>query len=489
MGEIKQQTLSGVKWTAIERFSIQGVQFLLGIVVARLLTPADYGLVGLLGIFLGISQTLIDSGISNALVRKLDRDEADFSTAFYFNIAVATGCAAAIFFGSPWIAHFFKQPELSPIAKLYSVNLIIGAFGMVQGAKLTIEVDFKTQARINFISAVVSGIICLVLAYLGWGVWSLVWQSIISNVMRVILLWTSTKWKPLLLFSKKSFNNLFGYGSKLMASGLLHTVYSELTTIAIGKFYTPAALGNYYRGQGMSSLPVNMITGMFGRVTFPIFSRIQNDDERLIRVYRNYISSVMMLVVFFVMLIVALAKPLILFLLTDKWSGAIIFVQVYAFAIVFDPICQLNLNLLQVKGRSDLFLRLEIIKKIIATAILFAAIPFGVLAICISKVIYGQIAVIINTYYTGKLFGLGYWKQCKDFLPYFAYSAIACAPAAILAYLCPWHIVSLIVGAISATIIYLAILRICKDTVFMAHIHPYTNKLSKKFSIVFLGNL
>ena len=284
MGEIKQQTLSGVKWTAIERFSIQGVQFLLGIVVARLLTPADYGLVGLLGIFLGISQTLIDSGISNALVRKLDRDEADFSTAFYFNIAVATGCAAAIFFGSPWIAHFFKQPELSPIAKLYSVNLIIGAFGMVQGAKLTIEVDFKTQARINFISAVVSGIICLVLAYLGWGVWSLVWQSIISNVMRVILLWTSTKWKPLLLFSKKSFNNLFGYGSKLMASGLLHTVYSELTTIAIGKFYTPAALGNYYRGQGMSSLPVNMITGMFGRVTFPIFSRIQNDDERLIRV-------------------------------------------------------------------------------------------------------------------------------------------------------------------------------------------------------------
>lgn len=299
MGEIKQQTLSGVKWTAIERFSIQGVQFLLGIVVARLLTPADYGLVGLLGIFLGISQTLIDSGISNALVRKLDRDEADFSTAFYFNIAVATGCAAAIFFGSPWIAHFFKQPELSPIAKLYSVNLIIGAFGMVQGAKLTIEVDFKTQARINFISAVVSGIICLVLAYLGWGVWSLVWQSIISNVMRVILLWTSTKWKPLLLFSKKSFNNLFGYGSKLMASGLLHTVYSELTTIAIGKFYTPAALGNYYRGQGMSSLPVNMITGMFGRVTFPIFSRIQNDDERLIRVYRNYISSVMMLVVFF----------------------------------------------------------------------------------------------------------------------------------------------------------------------------------------------
>ena len=294
--------------------------------------------------------------------------------------------------------------------------------------------------------------------------------------MRVILLWTSTKWKPLLLFSKKSFNNLFGYGSKLMASGLLHTVYSELTTIAIGKFYTPAALGNYYRGQGMSSLPVNMITGMFGRVTFPIFSRIQNDDERLIRVYRNYISSVMMLVVLFVMLIVALAKPLILFLLTDKWSGAIIFVQVYAFAIVFDPICQLNLNLLQVKGRSDLFLSLEIIKKIIATAILFAAIPFGVLAICISKVIYGQIAVIINTYYTGKLFGLGYWKQCKDFLPYFAYSAIACAPAAILAYLCPWHIINLTAGPISAISIYFSILKLRKDAAFMEHINPVLHK-------------
>lgn len=184
----------------------------------------------------------------------------------------------------------------------------------------------------------------------------------------------------------------------------------------------------------------------------------------------------MMLVVFFVMLIVALAKPLILFLLTDKWSGAIIFVQVYAFAIVFDPICQLNLNLLQVKGRSDLFLRLEIIKKIIATAILFAAIPFGVLAICISKVIYGQIAVIINTYYTGKLFGLGYWKQCKDFLPYFAYSAIACAPAAILAYLCPWHIINLTAGPISAISIYFSILKLRKDAAFMEHINPVLHK-------------
>ena len=347
---------------------------------------------------------------------------------------------------------------------------------MVQGAKLTIEVDFKTQARINFISAVVSGIICLVLAYLGWGVWSLVWQSIISNVMRVILLWTSTKWKPLLLFSKKSFNNLFGYGSKLMASGLLHTVYSELTTIAIGKFYTPAALGNYYRGQGMSSLPVNMITGMFGRVTFPIFSRIQNDDERLIRVYRNYISSVMMLVVFFCNAYSRTRQA------TDTVSPYRQMVWCYNIRTGIRIRNRIRPHMPtepeSAAGERTLrpFLRLEIIKKIIATAILFAAIPFGVLAICISKVIYGQIAVIINTYYTGKLFGLGYWKQCKDFLPYFAYSAIACAPAAILAYLCPWHIINLTAARFQQISIYFSILKLRKDAAFMEHINPVLHK-------------
>lgn len=472
MGEVKKQTLNGVKWSAIERFSIQGVTFLLGLVVARLLTPADYGLVGMVGIFFGVSQTLIDSGFGNALVRKNDRTEDDFYTAFYFCLVVSIVCAGLICLGSPWIADFFNQPLLSPISKVLSLNLILGTLGIIPSSKMYIALDFKTTAKINFICAVVSGLLGLALAFMGYGVWALVWQSIGSNVLRVILLWGYRPCKLLLRFSKKSFNQLFGYGSKIAASGLLHTIYSEMTTIVIGKFYTPASLGNYSRGVGMSSLPVNIITGIVGKVTFPILARIQDDDERLIKIYRNYISLIMMGVVFGCMLMAALAKPLILGLLTAKWSGAIIFVQIFAFAIVFDPICSLNLNLLQVKGRSDLFLRLEIIKKTIAVIILFAAIPFGVVAICISKVVYTQVAVALNTYYTGKLFGLGYWQQWKDFSPYFGYSFIACLPSIALAYLCPWHFVSLIAGSVSAVIIYIWILKIRRDAVFMTHVAP-----------------
>lgn len=483
MGEIKKQTLSGVKWTAIERFSIQGVQFLLGIIIARLLTPADYGLVALLGIFLTISQSIIDCGISNALIRKPDLSEEDYSTSFYFNIGMSALCALALFLGSPWIADFFNQPLLSPIAKVYSLNLIIGAFGMVQGAKLTINLNFKSIARINFIAALGSGVTCLILAFFGWGVWALVLQAIMANVIKNILLWSVTKWYPKLIFSKKSFKNLFDFGSKITASSLLHSLYCEMTGIVIGKFYTPAALGNYSRGITLAGMPMGIVTGISGKVTFPIFSKIQNDNERLINAYRNYVSLVMLLSCFGVILLAALAKPVILLLLSEKWSGAIIFLQIYAFAVIFDPIAQLNLNLLQIKGRADLFFKLEIIKKGIAIGVLFAAIPFGVLAICFSKIVYGQISLVINTYYTGKFFGLGYWSQMKDFTPYLLYSCISVIPAVLMAYFCPWNIVSIIVGAVASLGVYLLILIKIKDRTFMDHIYPYLQKALSKVNI------
>lgn len=479
MGEIKNQTIHGVKWTAIERFSIQIVTFLIGLVVARILTPADYGLVGMVGIFFGISSTLIDSGFGNALVRKKDADEKDFFTAFYFMLGMSLICATILFFASPLIADFFNQPLLSPITKWSCLNLIIGQLGMIPSTKLYRNLDFKTLAKINFICAVSSGLVGLAIAFCGGGVWAIVFQGIFSSTLGVILKWIYCPCKFEFIFSKESFRELFGYGSKLAASGLLHTFYSEMTTIVIGKFYTPAALGNYSRGTAMASLPVGVVTGIVGKVTFPILSKIQDDDERLIKVYRSYISLIMMCVVFGCLLMAALAKPLILFLLTAKWGNAIIFLQIFAFAIVFDPICSLNLNLLQVKGRSDLFLRLEIIKKVIAVAILFAAIPFGVIAICISKVIYTQIAVIANTYYTGKYFHLGYWVQLHDFIPYVFYSIVACLPALILAYTCTIHIISLIVGVISAIAIYLFILIRFKDPIFMQYGYEYYLRFKK----------
>lgn len=487
MGEVKTHTISGVKWTAIEKFSIQGVTFILGLIVARLLTPADYGLIGMVGIFFAVSYTLIDSGFGNALVRKQDRTETDYYTVFYFCLAASIICSLILCVIADWIADFFNQPLLSPIVKVMSFNMVITNLGIIPAQKLYISLDFKTTAKINFICATISGIFGLILAWQGFGVWTIVWEGVFCNILRVILLWTYKPCKILFEFSISSFKQMFNYGSKLALSGLLHTVYSEITTIAIGKFYSPASLGNYSRGTSTASLPVGIITGIVGKVTFPILAKIQNDDNRLIGVYRSYISLVMMFVVFGCVMMAAMAKPLILFLLTDKWEGAIIFIQIFAFAIMFDPICSLNLNLLQVKGRSDLFLRLEIIKKAIAMAILFAAIPWGVVAICIAKVIYTQIAVCINTYYTGKLFGLGYWQQLRDFTPYIFYSLVAALPSILLSIYCPFHLISLIIGFLLGTIIYLYLLRRTNDSLFMEHINPILSRFLKKFELSWLS--
>lgn len=480
MGEVKKQTLNGVKWTAIERFSIQFVTFLIGLVVARILTPTDYGLVGMVGVFFTISNTMIDGGFGNALIRKPDRTTTDYYTAFYFSLVMSIVCAGIICIASPWIARFFNQPELSSITKVMSLGLVLGQFAMIPNLKLYIDLDFKTLARINFICSVSSGLVGLLVAYLGGGVWALVALGLFSTLMRVILLCFASPYKLKFIFSKKSFNQLFGYGSRLTISSLIGSLYKEMTSIVIGKFYSPASLGNYSRGTSMANLPVNIITDIVGKVTFPILAKIQDDDERLISIYRNYISLVMMGVAFCCLLMAALAKPLILILLTEKWANAVVFLQIISFAIVFDPICSLNLNLLQVKGRSDLFLRLEIIKKGIALLILCAAIPFGVIAICASKIIYTQIALIANTYYTGKLFGLGYWQQMKDFMPYFGYAVIACIPAALFAYFCTWHFLSLSAGTIIAVIIYILMLKKTEDPVFMEHVYPMLVKVYAK---------
>lgn len=484
MEDIKKQTISGIKWTAIQRFSIQGVQFLLSIFIARMLTPADYGLIGMLAIFFAISQTFIDSGMTTALVRKPNVSQADYSTVFYFNIAVSFLFAFLIFICSPCIAAFFNQPLLSPIAKLSSLNLIINAFGAVQGTQLTINLDFKGLAKINFVSALISGLVCLALAYIGWGVWGLVWQTLMANIIRVLLFWIKNTWHPSLIFSKESFKNLFGFGSRLLGAGLINTIYNQASTILIGKFYTPADLGDYTRGQSMASLPTNIISGTMESVTFPILSKIQEDREHLISVYKKYINLTMMYTVFFVLLLVILAKPIILLLLTSKWSCAIVFLQIYAFAAIVDPMCLINVNLLKVVGRSDLVFRLEIIKKTLAMLLLLGSVPLGVKAICWSAVIYGQIALYLNTFYIGKIFNLGYYEQIKGFAPYILYAVISCIPSAILTVFCNYHLLTIITGGVTACIIYVSLLKIRKDTLYSEYISPILKSLSSKLGIL-----
>ena len=459
MGELRNKTLSGVKWNAIGRFSTQGISFVIGILLARILSPSDYGVIGMIGIFMAIAQTFIDSGFGSALIRKIDCTDTDYSTAFYFNIAVGIISYLILFFAAPLIADFFKTPILVDIVRVLSINLFLNSLTIVQTAILTAAVDFKSQAKISLIATIVSGIIGLTMAYNGYGVWSLVYQSVSMSIVRTILFWMITKWKPQRIFSKDSFSYLFGFGSKILSASILHTIYANLTTILIGKFYTPKDLGYYTRGESMANLPSSNLTMILQSVTYPILSKIQDDDERLIQVYRKYICMTSMIIFWGMCLLAALAEPLIIALFTDKWANAVVYLQVFCFALMFDHICQLNLNILYVKGRSDLVLRLEVIKKTISISMIVAAIPFGVLAICISRALYTQIAVIINTYYTGKLFGLGYTAQIKDFSKYLIYSIIAAIPAYFLTFFSLNPILILIIGSSIALLIYWVLLR------------------------------
>ena len=458
MGELKDKAISGVKWNAIGRFSTQGVNFVIGLILARLLSPSDYGVVGMVGIFFAIAQTFIDSGFGSALIRKNDCTDTDYSTAFYFNILVGLVCCILLCVASPYIANFFNTPILKDLIKVMSLNMLIGSFAIVHGTKLTHAVDFKSQSIVNLLTAVLSGAVGILMAYKGFGVWSLVFQQLVATILRVVFLCIATKWLPKREFSKSSFKYLFNFGSKILTASLLHTIYANMTTMIIGKFYSAKDLGYYSRGESLATYPSTNITGILQSVTYPVLSKIQDDDEHLISAYRKLISMTSMVIFFGMFLLAALAKPLIVTLLTDKWLDAVIYLQVFCFAYMFDHICALNLNILYVKGYSNLVLKLEVIKKTISISMILVAVPWGVLAICIARALYTQIAVIINTYYTGKMYGLGYIIQVRDFSKYLLFSIVAVIPALLLTYIDIHSFIQLILGGVVSCLIYVIML-------------------------------
>lgn len=414
---LKLQTLRGIWWSTIERFAVQTVSFILGLIIARLLSPSDYGVIAMLAVFIAISQTFVDSGFSTALVRKIDRSESDNSTVFYFNIVVGLAVYVVMFFAAPFIAEFYQTPLLTQVTRVVSVTLIFSSFCVVQQALLTAKMDFKSQAIISLLSAIISGGVGIALAYYGYGVWALVVQTVVASLLRMILLWVFSRWRPRAPFSKSSFRELFSFGSKLLASGLLDTLYNNAYTIVIGKLFSASSLGLYSRANQFAQFPSSNITGIIQRVTFPVLSSIQNEDERLRINYRKLIRMSGFIIFPLMIGLATVANPMIELLLTDKWLGAAIYLQIICFAMMWFPIHAINLNLLQVKGRSDLFLRVEIIKKIIGVSILCITIPMGLLAMCYGRVVSSLLALIINTYYTGRLINVGFVMQMTDLLP------------------------------------------------------------------------
>lgn len=414
---IKHQAVKGVMWSAVERFSVQGIQFILTIVIARLVLPSDYGLIAMLSIFLSIAQVFVDSGFSNALIQKKDRTETDFSTVFYFNILISIIIYILLYISAPYIATFYKEPELSSVTRWIGLNIIISGFSIVQRAKLTINVDFKRQAKASLTAVLVSGIIGIILAYKGWGVWALVIQTLSNSLLNTVLLWIFTKWVPKWIFSRKSFNTLFSFGSKLLLSGLLHTIYINLYSLVIGRRYTSMDVGFYNRAYQFANFPSINIVGIINRVIYPIQCEMQDDNERLKTSFIKYLRMSCFIIFPLMMILAVLSKPFILLLLTDKWLPAAELLSILCFAYMWYPVMVINNQILNVKGRSDYFLYAEILKKVIAIAILLITLPFGVRTLCWGIVVYNFFDMAIILYYSKKVIFVKYWEQIRNVIP------------------------------------------------------------------------
>jgi O-antigen/teichoic acid export membrane protein len=460
---LKEKTTKGLFWSFVDQFSAQGISFIIGIIIARILNPADYGMLGMLAIFMAVANTFIVSGFGAALVQKSNRSQVDFSTVFLFNLVVAAFLYCMLFIAAPFIANFYELPELTLITRVIGLTLLIGAISIVPRTILNINIDFKTQTKISIISSIISGSIGVTLAYSGYGVWALIVQNISAVVLQTVLLVYFIKWKPSFVFSNQSFNQLFGFGSKLLASALLDTIYNNIYLLVIGKRFSADDLGQYTRAQQLENFPASNITNIIQRVTFPVLCSIQDDQTRLIDAYRKLIKMAAFLIFPIMFLLVLVAKPLILILLTDKWLPAVELFQILCFSGMLYPIHAINLNILQAQGRSDLFFKLEIWKKSLGVCILIMTLPFGLKILLWGQVATSFIGLFMNTWYTGKLYNYGIWKQGRDIIQYLLTAIIICFFLFYMISFFDSYWYKLIIGGFFYTILYIGISWIFKS--------------------------
>lgn len=421
---LKDKTVRGVAWSAVDSIARYGITFLVSIVLARLLSPEEYGLIGIITIFITVFNGIVDGGFTNALIRKQNITDQDYNTAFITNLLVSVFLAVLLFFSSPLIAVFFNRDELTMLTRVMSVIVVVNGLAIVQKAKLTKNIDFKTQTKITLIASVSSGLVGIVLALLGFGVWALVGQQITNQSLNTFFLWFFSKWKPKLKFSVASFKDLWGFGWKLLVSGLIDSIWREIYQVVVGKFYSTATLGLYTRGQQFASLFSTNLTAVVQRVSYPVLSSIQDDKIRLKDAYQRVIKSTM-LVTFACMLgLAAISKSMVYVLIGEKWLPCVPMLQIICFQMMLYPLHAINLNMLQVQGRSDLFLKLEIIKKTIGVIPLCLGIFIDIYWMLFGSVIVGFVSYLLNAYYSGPFLNYSVWEQIKDILPSFIISII-----------------------------------------------------------------
>lgn len=415
---LKQKTIQALLWSLVESVGLQLVRFVIGVVLARLLLPAQFGLIGMLAVFIAISESLVKSGFGSALIQKQNSTQIDACSVFYFNIIIGLLIAGVLCVSAPFIAAFYKQPELTAITRALSLVLVINSFSVIQNTIIIKEINFKILTKVSITANIFSGVIGIMMALYGYGVWSLVIQQISRAFFQTCLLWVFNSWRPSLQFSFDSLKELFGFGSRIVASGLLNQLFDNIYYVVIGRVFSASDLGFFTRARSLRDIPTQSLAGMVGRVTFPVFSTVQNDTARLKSGMKKALTGLSFINFPMMIMISMCARPIIIILFTEKWMASIPFLQLLCLIGLLFPIHLINLNVLQAIGRSDLFFRLEVLKKILTVINIAVTYHFGIIAMIYGAIIVSILSYFLNAYYNGIFIKYSIFEQIYDLIPY-----------------------------------------------------------------------
>lgn len=421
---LKNKTVKGAGWSLLDTLSNQGVTFLVGIILARLLSPEEYGLIGIVMIFIAVFNSIVDSGFSNALIRKHNTSNKDYSTVFYTNLVISIVLVVVLYVTAPSISCFFNKAELTQLLRVMSVCVVFNALSITQRTILTKKIAFQKLTYVSILSSTSSGIVGILMAYAGYGVWSLISQQVVRQFLNMVLLWLFNKWLPRLEFSTNSFKELWSFGWKLLASGLIGTFWTQIYQVVIGRYYTTIILGQFTRASQFSQIFSQNLTGVVQRVTYPVLSSIKDDLPRLKSSYKRVIKQTMFISFVCMFSMIGSADNIVLFFVGSKWDACIPMLRIICLYMMFYPVSAINLNMLQVQGRSDIFLKLEILKKIIAILPLYMGIFKGLYWMLWASVLTDIISYILNAFFSGKQINYSVTSQIKDILPSFVFASI-----------------------------------------------------------------
>jgi O-antigen/teichoic acid export membrane protein len=480
LSSLKQKSIDGVFWSLLEKFGIQFIKLFLGIILARLLTPADYGMIGMITIFISLSLTFIDSGFGLAYIQKQDANEKDASTIFYFNLIVSTLLYIVLWFSAPLISNFYGENQLIEIIRILSLVLIVNSFGMIQLTKLKKDVKFKKKTILIIFSTLISGSAGIIFALNGYGVWSLVIQTLTKASIESIGLWIFYKWRPQFYFSVKSLKSMFSFSAWSLITNLTSTFFENLYYIVIGKFFPAAQLGFYTKAKQFQQTLSKTTSNAVGTVAFPVFSKMQNDKVALKNAVKKFIQHTMFFVVPLSLMFVVIAEPFFIILLTEKWAQMIPFFQLLLIAGIFYPMQMVNVQVITAMGFMKLNFKLSLLKNALRVINIIFTYKYGVIFIIIGEIAFSFLALAINTFFTKRFLRYGFFEQIKDVAIIFVASIIIAVLAYRLTYLFDNYYIKISISILFIISTYLFSMKLFNKKLFNANVSIITNKLRQK---------